>query len=124
MLRRSQFEDTSPNQNFENLKKSRVGAPANYNYQSATCPPDPESLNITELNSKKCSVAPNSFRVSYHFLPFFYTKYETKYFLRGLGSSNLRDQGILSWSFEVIGAISLDFFIFYASGRIFWSLIN
>ena len=40
--------------------QSRVGAPANYNYQSATCPPDPESLNITELNTKKCSVAPNS----------------------------------------------------------------
>ena len=46
--------------------KSRVGAPANYNYQSATCPPDPSTLEITELNSKKCSVAPNSLRVSYH----------------------------------------------------------
>ena len=45
-------------------------------------------------------------------------------FCGGLGSSNPRYQGNLSWSFEVIGAFPLDFFIFYASGRIFWSLIN
>jgi hypothetical protein len=46
--------------------KSRVGAPSNYNYQSATCPPDPSTLEFTQLNSKKCSVAPNSFLTETH----------------------------------------------------------
>ena len=41
--------------------QSKVGAPANVNYQSATCPIDPSTIKIKELNSKKCSVAPNSY---------------------------------------------------------------
>ena len=41
--------------------QSKVGAPSNVNYQSATCPIDPSTIKIKELNSKKCSVAPNSY---------------------------------------------------------------
>ena len=58
-FKKEQSEEDMVKEQLANFK-SRVGAPANYNYQSATCPPDPDTLQITELNTKKCSVAPNS----------------------------------------------------------------
>lgn len=52
-------EDEQIKKELENFQ-SKVGAPANVNYQSATCPIDPSSITIKELNTKKCSVAANS----------------------------------------------------------------
>lgn len=53
-------EEEQIKKELENFQ-SKVGAPSGVNYQSATCPTDPTTLNIKELNSKKCSVAANSF---------------------------------------------------------------
>jgi len=63
--KKEQSEEDMVKEQLANFK-SRVGAPANYNYQSATCPPDPDTLGITELNTKKCTIAPNSFLTQTH----------------------------------------------------------
>ena len=59
-------EEEQIKKELENFQ-SKVGAPANVNYQSATCPIDPATLTIKELNTKKCSVAAN--RHGFHYLP-------------------------------------------------------